>query len=571
MAALALIAAVFARTGGMFATLDLEGVDSALAMRLLYLFIDAPDRLNIVWQPLYTLQLWGISFATDDPRAILLWARFINIAGCALLLYCVGRGMLPAFWAFLLPVWWLWLPEGIAPLYGKHIFYFLALLAGAWMALRADRLAWRLGLIAYLFFCALLLRNEMIVMAALLGVAFFWQDARKAGWGALRAYAPLALGAALFAVLVAAYGIASHGGWTSLRVAMSEKHSLNMCQVYAVSLFQQEPDQGAGKNPWARADCEAVMARDFGEAGLTLGQLVAENPAAVFRMAAWHAGLIPQATAALLFGRYEDGRTPDFFDHRPFMKADGWITYALVAWALFVSLGLVAGVKNATLRDLWVKKKHFWMYCAAGLLMMLVIALTQRPRPIYLQFFGLLLMLVSLMAARGLLAWAWPKVSLWTEGRLAFLAAMIVAPLTMVDHYWTHRDLYSGGHKPRYEQYRLIAAHIETLSARRPQVWITPSPHPAEAFAYHPAFAEDIAKQRNYPIGRLAPGQDLQIASDRLREWGVTMVYIDDRIMARVGARDWAAALARALEARGWRRIEGPAQNRMFIAPEKSP
>lgn len=566
--------ALWARVGGMFSFLDIEGHDSATAVHRLYLLLESPWGLDLVWEPLYTLYLAVFHVLTSDAHLLLLTSRFAALFVIVVLIYAIGRRFLGPVLGLVLALWWIALPEGIAPRFSKHVFYFAVLMMGAWMALHVRNLWGRVGLILFLAVGALTLRQEIAVMVVFLAAVFFTMDAQaatKLGRGAFRRLAlaygggALLLGVGVFLFL--AYGAHSYSdGWRGYHAALVEKHSFNLCHVHAYGFIQRNPLPFPGQSPWDMAVCEGINAQVYGTSRPTLLEMAQANPAALLEYFSWNLSFVPGATSSLIFGAYAGDQPVDFM-HKPYMRAGPWVPWALAAWLAAVLVGVTLLARRADGRDLFVRSSAFWVYSGAALAMTAVVILTQRPRPVYILYFGFFLMLLSALGVRGFLQTWLPS---GPDRRVAVRWLILLAALLAIpDHFRAHAEVYGDGDRPRLGLYRLVAQHYAIdLAQQKQHRWMTPETgEQPQVFAYLRPFVgrrfED-ARQFSYlrfPAGALPADVYSQIVA-----WDVNMVYFDDRHFARRQIA-WGPGLAAMLEARGWRRIEGTAQNRLLIAP----
>jgi hypothetical protein len=356
-------------------------------------------QVHFAWSPLYTAfygtinWLAGGNFVTGT-----LLHRAIIVLVLALGVLALFRRLLPPAIALLMACWWAVLPINFDSLYEVHLFAVLPLL-GAALLLTDEPGPWRRGAaLGLLVACAALVRNEAILVAAALGVAFAVSEwsRRRAGAGTPNRRLLLAFGAplAIAATLVSLAYARSVVQGDRLRQVLSDKHTLNVCQVYAANYGQRHPDRFPG-NPFT--ECRPLMVNVFGERQPGLLEAWSKNPKAMIAFTAWNAWLVPDGLEVGLFNAAWGDDNPDYV---PTTSLKQWYVAPLSLLLLAV---LAAGaVRLWRDREAWSPRlrPQRWAWFALVVLalvgVLLIVAL-ERPRPSYM--FALT---IGIMAAAGL-------------------------------------------------------------------------------------------------------------------------------------------------------------------------
>ena len=350
--------------------------------------------VNIAWSPLYTAFYGSFLFVNPDPVWATFAHRLVIVLAAALLVLAVMRKLLPPAVAWLCAAWWAVLPIVFNTLYEVHLFAVIPVL-GVWLLLLTARGPWRraaaLGLLAA---TTVLVRNELSVATAVLGLALAWYEWRRREEGRGRAGIVLAYATALglaAGVVFLAYH-ASTVKYPQLSRWLRDKHTVNMAQVYAFGYQQRHPEWTA--NPWL--ECYPLMKETFGSRMPTLREMIAANPAAVREHFAWNFSLAPSGIQLLMFSLASGSVSPDYD-----AAVGAWLNSrlatrltipVLVVWAA----GLVALWRDR--RELWrdwlAPRALGWVGMFAVATVVPLVIATQRPRPSYL--FAFLVLLIAL-------------------------------------------------------------------------------------------------------------------------------------------------------------------------------
>jgi hypothetical protein len=346
------------------------------------------DHLQVdpAFYPLYQV-LWGsLQWLVPDPFAVTILHRVLIALGTTALFLAVMRRLLTPGIAWALALWWATLPIAYDVLYEIHLFGALAGLAIALVALRWTGLAGRATVFGLLLASAILVRNENVVAAAVFGVVWLGYELWHVRRGVAPPWRTLAAAGAIplisFAVLL---GLASWRNVNSESVfsQFSDKHGVNICQVYAQGLWQSGDVRA--ENP--HAQCFIYTEEDFGQRFPSLTEAIAENPGAIARHFARNASLVPAGLEIdffnAKFGSISDDANPDYI---PIHKGSWLVLVGSIAIVLVIATGAVLIWRDR--RRWWNEwlRGRAWGWVALGAMgsSALYAALMTRPRPSYM-------------------------------------------------------------------------------------------------------------------------------------------------------------------------------------------
>lgn len=366
-------------------------------------FVNAADwlskgRIVFLWSPMYTLFYAAFLGATSDAPTATVLHRLAIVLVLAVLVLAVARRILPSPIAWITAAWWVTLPVTFDTLYEVHIFALVPLLCAYLIVMSGDSERRRGCALAVLVLSAFLMRNEyfliVLVFAAVVGIYEWKRRRERTGRAILIAYgAPLLL---VVLVVSTVYSKASDRG-RAFSPALSNKHTLNVCQVFAFGYQQRHPEWQ--KSPWT--ECQELMVREFGRKQPTLGQAVAANPSAMAAHFLWNASLIPSGLQVLLFSRASGEVNPDY---PPVVLRSGLASFLTV---LLLAVWVLGAWRIAKNRQVWSQRLRAqswrWIIILSPLPMTVVVMLTQRPRPSYLFSLGFFLMMATALAAYAII------------------------------------------------------------------------------------------------------------------------------------------------------------------------
>jgi len=500
------------RLRGIFRYRDLTSGDTSSYFVDAFLLLTGA-RVNIAWSPLYTSFSAFFYQQTGDPPLTVLLVR---VGSAVLLSIAVGlllRRCLPAGMAVLIGAWWAYEPISFDTLYEIHLFSAIGPVVALWMTVRFPSAAGRAATLGLLTIWTVLQRNEYAVVVALAGAAFVWRDVWRD-----RAWRPYALALALSALTVALVYARAQPKYPELQQKFAEKHTLNICQIYAFGYQQRNPAWTA--SPWL--ECSGLMQKEFGLPYPTLWQACARNWRAMAEHFAWNLRLLPAGLQVLLFSETSFAENPDY---APVLKTEYGHRYSIAVLVI-----CLAGVWLAWKRDRLFQKlrrEHWPALVLAGALVVssLIVAATQRPRPSYLLALQVVLMLAVGLSLQVIASRV--RLGVWVER--AGVALLLFLLLAMPAYYTAQ----TFPHRPLLTMYRRLVIHRAQLAGRK---------------VLTPGYSAEVC---NYLALRPSPaceGIFYHLLRDRfaaagmqksLEELGVQAVYLDAAVLGDPSIRAW--------------------------------
>ena len=370
---------------GIWAYRDLTPGDTAQYFAMASRWADSL-QLNPGFYPLYH-GLWGsLQWLVPDAFAVTVLHRVLIVLGTTALLLAVLRRLLTPGIAWALALWWAVVPANYDVLYEIHLFGALAGLAITLVALTWSGLAARATVFGLLLSSAFLVRSENIVAAVIFGIVWLGYEL----WPLKSGVAPdwKVLGKAVAIPLLSVVVLVGLLTWRSSSSQsvfdqLSDKHKINLCEVYAIGLWQSgdvRADNPAGQ-------CTVYTQADFGQAFPSLPQAIAKNPDAILKLFGRNAELIPAGLEVGLFnakfGSTSDASNPDYIP----VNRGSWL---VLAGSITIVLILCAGgaliwAERTKFWNGWIRVRIWgWVALAALASTALYSALQTRPRPSYL-------------------------------------------------------------------------------------------------------------------------------------------------------------------------------------------
>ncbi|HYL36192.1 MAG TPA: hypothetical protein VEV17_09805 [Bryobacteraceae bacterium] len=399
-----------------------------------------------VWSPLYTTFLGSFLSLSPDAYFATIAHRMLIVLALAVLVLGLMRSLLPPIVAWWTTAWWVLLPINFESLYEVHLFFVVLILILYLAVLHLRGILGRGVGVAALLVIGVLMRNEVLVSLLLFaGVALgfdLWRCFRKRLVSMPRilfAYgAPL-----LLALLLCGFFYArSIAKWPELEGFLSGKHTLNVCQIYAFSYQQRHPDWT--HSPWT--ECQPLIQTTFGKPEVALWEATRLNPRAMLEYYWWNVKLIPSGLQVLLFnvaaGRVDPDYAPVSFNPRVAIPASCLLAIILIVGGMIFFQNRAGWYKTLVQPGVWG-----WIVMACVGLVVIIVMVTERPRPSYMFSLGLLI-----MASAGLCvqlvssSWAWlSSVRPWFP--IAAIALIVITPCY---YYLSPRF----GSRPNLEVYR---------------------------------------------------------------------------------------------------------------------
>jgi len=454
---------------------DFEGGDT-----MTYVF-RAREYPGIIYSPMYTAALRIVLNVTGDAYAANVATRVIALLVIGALVMLVFRRFLSPTLSLVLLVIFAFNPGYVDALYTVHIWGMIlpliALVAVAYMP-PAQSIPWTIALFAI---NAMVMRNEYILAALIFlvlliypGRFFSWRDLRQKSvaffartwflWAAV-------LGVAILLILISAVPVTSE----TFRTQAEARHTLNVCQIYAY--FRMESGDPRVVDPWTL--CQPIMQADFGTPTPSITQAFLANPRAIAEMVTFNISLIPNGLQVLLTGGFFGGDSPDYWPQRtnflaPVTTAALLLLAGRGAWALRGLWG--SGHNGVTTRDVGSDhvarrgEQAFFMLTAAVLVLMVFIALSQRPRPSYIFLTTVIILLLVGIGITSL------RVRPFAWIALAFVIGLAGSSVvTQVRHPLfgpSYVNLFYGAGQPVLASYRELQPQANTFPAEPIEITI---------------------------------------------------------------------------------------------------
>jgi hypothetical protein len=509
-----------------------------------YYFVDATSwahglHENIVYYPLYDA-FWGTILAVvHDVYAATIIHRVAIVLAVTLLILALMRSLFGPALGLLIAAWWAIVPANYDMLYEIHLFGVLPILLVVLVVAHMPR---REGLgiaIAILLAGAVLVRNELIAAALILGVAVVVYEGNQLRKGErsprsayIRAYLlPLTLACLLIGGAYARSHIQGEAAWRRL----GSKEEENFCESYAVSYQQRHRALFTG-NPFT--ECSVVMQQTFGRPMPSLFQGIAANPRAVAGFAAWGAQLLPGGLQVGLLGATALENDPGF---TPVTENSTYALLLSVALLIVVIAGLAVAAREGELSVRRMSTRTRWIIVTLASIAAadVLVVLTVRPWAEYI--YGLSICALMLIGASV-------SVLVRRVGGTRILAPVALGAVVAL--IVTQSSIYGPGPRPLYEAYEHLRVVQRRLQAPGGALVSQASPNVLcnyLAYSYErvcmPIFWPVL---RSQVTGQTTVGQVL----DRNH---VTVLYVESEMLGDPEI----AKLVAAPQAQGWRQIAG--------------
>lgn len=479
-------------------------------------------RVNIVWSPLYTAFYGTLLALFDNVYAATVWHRILIVFAASGLLLAVLRRLLPSGLAWLLAAWWVLLPVNFATAYEVHLFALIPTLAAWLTSLRADSPGARGAALAILFVASILVRNEFVLAAlAFAGFCLVWEIRNPShgltGRQRLARLAAYTIPLLLATLICLAFYARSVVQFPSLWFYLREKHTLNMCQVYAFGYKQRHSDwQG---DHWTQ--CGELMKARFGKQLPSLLEMLRANPRAVLEHFRWNLSLTPNGVQLSLFNAAAGRVTPDYGE----VNAGSRRALVLsVAMALILLAGLALLYRERRYWwTHWIRDRALgWCAMLSMLPVWIVVILTQRPRPSYL--FSLSAFLMALVGMSVfVIAWRWPWIRRFSPATLLLVGGLLIA---VPPYYQQPGD---AGPRRILELHQRLSPFQDLIASRETVLLVS-----------HIGF--EIRHYLGLGLPRVIEYQSLEPALSAtslqalLDEQGVNLFYLDEALIDRLRA-----------------------------------
>jgi hypothetical protein len=486
-------------------------------------------QILIHWSPLYTSFLGTLYGLLDDAFWAVTIHHLVIVVVASVLVLTIFRRILPHSLAWLLTIWWVILPINFDTFYGVHLFSAMVIFF-AFAVIAYVPSIWGRGAGVGLFLAiTALVRNEFSTTLGLWVIvcAAYEVYLRRKGIGISIPYK----------VYLAAYGIPilvalgligffysrSVIKYPELSISMEEKHTLNICQIYAFNR-QQQGDAWQG-SPWT--ECQNIMMRDFGEPQPSFTRAFSLNSSAMLGHLEWNARLIPAGMQLALFNAYSGEVNPDY---APAKRLD-WVWVPFGVLLLIIATGLFQLWRD---RDEWRKKileraAFVWVAMLCTGLTTILVMVMQRPRPSYMFSFTLFVMVLT-----GLSAW----VLLEKYRLIAYLTRLapivgLISLLAIPPYYTSSYDNFSRSKgqwaRHAYEDAKPFLSELANSNMPTPPMILMPAaPHLLCSYlrGFYPCTGMDYRTLYN------TKPDDIPY-SVYLRQNGVNWVYLNSHFLGQ--------------------------------------
>ena len=483
-------------------------------------------RTVIAWSPLYTT-LYGSMLALSSDAYVATTAhRMLIVLLLAVLVLALMRRLLPEPVAWAVAAWWVVSPIVFESRYEVHLFAVIPLLVVYLISLSKPGPRTRGAALGILLGSALLMRNEHIVVVALFGAIVLVYEVWRVKKRGAAAYPPseywrgYGLPVVVVCVLTLFFYSRAHDKIPVLFDVLRDKHTLNICQIYAFGYQQRHPEWL--QSPWT--ECAPLMVSTFGKPQPSLVEAVMRNPGAMWEHFVWNLSLIPNGLQVLLFNATSGTVNPDYTP-----VPTGW-KYTLVCSVLLAALYLIGLYKLCRAWDYWWAhwlqlRVWGWVVMACPLVMVLCIMITQRPRPAYLFSLSLLM-----MAAAGfcgyVIAHQW---SVYRYLSQCFAVPVVVLVLLCPSYYSLRASYYNAAQADRrflLRDYRTLEP-FQTLM-RRPGTVLLTVDYAVELCNYL-GIGDQNCQAVSYETLQSQVTNDTDWLSV-LDKHGINLFYVDERV-----------------------------------------
>ena len=494
---------------------------------------------HIVWSPLYTTFMGTFLSFSSDAYFVTIGHRVVIVLALAVLVLALMRSLLSPIVAWWITAWWVLLPINFDSLYDVHLFFVVLILILYLAVVHLPSMLARGTGVALLLAFGVLMRNELLVpliLFASIALGFdLWRHFRHRTVrmrGILLAYgAPLLLAVALCGFFYER----SMFKWPEVKSFLSGKHTLNVCQIYAFSYQQQHPDWTP--SPWT--DCQPLILTTFGKPEVTIWQAIRLNPGAMLKYFWWNTKLIPSGLQVLLFNVTSGHVNPDYAPvqiNPPPALLGSFVLLGILTWGGVVFFRNPREWYETLVRPkIWV-----WIIMACVASVVIIIMITERPRPSYMFTLGLLLMALTGFCVQ-LIVWRWD----WLSALQWMFPIAVAALIAFTPCYY--RDPRFGS-RPNLAVYRHMRPFQEIIN---PDVALMAPNAGAELCFYLSIIPKRYCQGINYWAFRdsTPPGADWNqaLAARKVKFFLANELVLNDKA---------GAAFVRSAESNGWEVVE---------------
>jgi hypothetical protein len=349
-------------------------------------------KVNPIWSPFDSIFGGSLNWVTDDPLAINMIIRLTSVAVMSVLVLNILRIIFNPFLAFFLALFWVFNPIVFDAMYQIHINSILVALLATYIFLQKEDYRNVILGISMMISAAVLSRNEYIVIV--LGMVLTIFVATKKNAISLKSREKfLPKEQSVVAGLILTFTTAllvfrSSINFNQASSMFSEKTKLNFCQVYADYVVRIEKNWNGSQ--WT--ECHGLLIDRFNNQNINLAEAFFSNPIAVIKMILWHFSLLPSTFEILITGKYSGLGNPDYISH-PVVPGLFMITIPIFVFMIFGFRRKFTSIAGNITENILFIKISALMIGISG--MTLLVVITNIPRPEYL-YFMLLIILIGI-------------------------------------------------------------------------------------------------------------------------------------------------------------------------------
>jgi hypothetical protein len=429
--------------------------------------------IHIAWSPLYTAFYGSLLHVSTDPYTVTILHRVVIVFAVTIMVLALMRRLLPHSLAWIVSAWWAILPIHFDSLYEVHLFAVIVPLAACLLVAYKPAM-WARGCAVAIIACSsFLIRNELVVATFVLAVSYaLWEvrllriaRAENRTTPSLTHYLlSYGLPLVLAAMVVTSFYLRSYVKFPWLSVAFAEKHTVNMCQVYAFGYQQRHPAEWT-KSPWL--DCGDLIQKDFGSPRLSFFQMIRRNPKAMLEHMLWNTRLTPNGLQVLLFNVTSGSVNPDYV---PVIQSAIALPLSGIVIIILIG-GMILLYRNKLFWwDNWLESSFMaWITLASLAATAPLIILTQRPRPSYLFTTGIFLTacigLCSFVIFHrlSLSKYLSSAISIMSKRIPMFVPVILITTIILIPSYYPL--INKANSRPLLELYDELAPHKKLITA----------------------------------------------------------------------------------------------------------
>lgn len=410
---------------------------------------------NPNWSPFYIGFYSGLFQIFKDAYITEIIARLLIIFTVTSLVFIIVHKLFNSSnLALFIGFWWASLPSIFDTLYDIHLFSAIIPFTAIAILFYNPDVRGRGISLSLLLLTMMLIRNEYIIafsMWAMICLFFELKQIRINKSFNYKKYLT-AYGLPLLLTFGIVFFFFNRTALTKERLAISakQKHSLNICQIYAFNR-QQQGDIWQG-SPWT--ECQEIMLRDFQVEEPSIFEALHKNPQAMLSHFYWNFHLLPAGMQLALFNRYAGKSNPQYAT--AISNNYVWIPFSLMILAILWGIRLFWIEK--VWKELWFQSKILGLLLLfiTGVITTGIVMIMQRPRPSFMFNYTLLILILFAFS----LFLTIRKKDLSSFNNIVPIFALVL--LIMTPSYYNNNTLNRLSYKGQYfkKQYRRLKPHL---------------------------------------------------------------------------------------------------------------